>query len=175
MSLAILDLQVAQIFPIVSSQLAFPFRNLGFAIRTILAIFDLQITVIFLTKFRVNKRPEKKAKIDIQDRRHGGHVGFQTRTILAILIYRIPQYFLSSFESIGLSVQEKFKIHLQHGRHDTYLGFQIGMILVVFDLQVTLVHVLPISVHVPLQKHVYSNILKILPPKNEKKNFRKIF
>ena len=94
--------------------------------------------MIFSTKFRVNKRPEKKAKIDVQAGRNGGHVGFQTRTILAILIYRIPQYFLSSFESIGISVQ-KFKMHLQNGRHGTYLGFQIGMILAVFDLQVTLV------------------------------------
>ena len=50
--------------------------------------------------------------------------------------YRSPEY-QTSFESIGLSVQEKnFNIDFQNGSH---LGFQIRMILAFFDLQVTLI------------------------------------
>ena len=50
------------------------------------------------------------------------------------LIYKSPQCFLTSFESIGLSVQKKKrKIDFQDG---CLLGFSIGMILAIFDLQV---------------------------------------
>ena len=47
----------------------------------ILAIFDLQVTPVLPTKFRVNW---PKQKIDFQDGRHGGHLGFLVGTILAI-------------------------------------------------------------------------------------------
>ena len=55
--------------------------RLGFSTGTILAIFDLQVTLILPTKFRVNWPfgPEKN-KTDFPDGRHGFPVG----TILAI-------------------------------------------------------------------------------------------
>ena len=54
-------------------------------------------------------------------------------------LYRSPDN-QTSFESIGLSVQEKFNIDFQDGSH---LGLPIRMILAIFDLQVTLI--LPIK------------------------------
>ena len=58
----------------------------GFPIGTILAIFDLQVTLMLSSKFGVNWPliQEKKQKIDFQDGRHGGHLGFSIGTILAI-------------------------------------------------------------------------------------------
>ena len=76
----------------------------------------------------------KKWKIDIQD---GGHIGFPIRTILAFFIYKSPQCFLSSFQPIGLLVQDKkLKIDIQDGGHGGNLGFPIRTILAIFDLQV---------------------------------------
>ena len=53
---------------------------------TILAIFDLQVTLMLPTKFRSIDLLvlEKKQKIDLQDGHHGGHLGFLIGTILAI-------------------------------------------------------------------------------------------
>ena len=52
------------------------------------------------------------------------------------MIYKSPKCFLSSFKSVGLSVQEKkWKKDFQDGSH---LGFSIGNILASFDLQVPL-------------------------------------
>ena len=51
-------------------------------------------------------------------------------------LYHSPDY-QTSFESIGLSVQEKkFNIDFQDGGHP---GFPIRIILATFDLQVTLI------------------------------------
>ena len=58
--------------------------HLGFPIGTILATFDLQVTLMLSTKFRVNWHLGKKRKIDFKDGRHGGHLGFMIGTILAI-------------------------------------------------------------------------------------------
>ena len=58
--------------------------HLGFPIGTILAIFDLQVTLMVPSKFGVNwpfDSGKKKRKIDFQD---GGHLGFPIGTILAI-------------------------------------------------------------------------------------------
>ena len=59
--------------------------HLRFPIGTILAIFDLQVTLMLPSKFEVNwlfgSVQEKKRKIDFQD---GGHLGFPIGTILAI-------------------------------------------------------------------------------------------
>ena len=60
--------------------------HLGFPIGTILAIFDLQVTLMLPSKFGVN-RPfgsGEEAKIDFQDDGHGGRLGFPIGTILAI-------------------------------------------------------------------------------------------
>ena len=56
---------------------------LGFQIGTILAIFDLQVTLMLPSKFESIglSIQEKKWKIDFQD---GGHLGFPIGTILAI-------------------------------------------------------------------------------------------
>ena len=57
----------------------------GFTIGTILAIFDLQVTPVLPTKFRVNwPFSSGEAKIDFQDGCHGGLLGFPIGTILAI-------------------------------------------------------------------------------------------
>ena len=54
-------------------------------------------------------------------------------------LYHSPEY-QTSFESIGLSVQEKkFKIDYQDGGCGGHLGFPIRKILAIFDDQVTLI------------------------------------
>ena len=54
--------------------------HLGFSIGTILAIFDLKITLMLPTKFRVNWpfSSREEVKIGFQDGSHGRHVGFQS-------------------------------------------------------------------------------------------------
>ena len=98
--------------------------HLEFPIGTILAIFDLQVTPILLTKFQVNwpvDSGEEAKKIDVQDGGHGGPLGFPIGTM-----------------SIGFSFQEKKrKIYFQDGGHCGHLGFPIEMIFANFDLQVT--------------------------------------
>ena len=62
--------------------------------------FDLQVTPMLPTKFRVNwpSVQEKKRTKDFQDGRDGGHLGFPIGTILAILIYKSPRCFLPNLE-----------------------------------------------------------------------------
>ena len=83
--------------------------HLGFLIGTILPIFDLQVTPMLPTKFRV--------------------LNFRSERFKLFLIYKSPRCFLPSFESIGLLIQEKPKIYFQDGGH---LGFPIGTILAIF-------------------------------------------
>ena len=63
--------------------------NLGFLIKTILAMFYLQVPQILPTKFQVNWPfySGKKFKIDSQD---GGHFGFPIAMILAIFDRQDP-------------------------------------------------------------------------------------
>ena len=57
--------------------------------------------------------------------------------ILAIADLRVTRCFLSSFEPIGLLVQEKTrKIDFQDGGHGGHLGFPIRTILAIVYLQV---------------------------------------
>ena len=60
--------------------------HLRFPIGTILAIFDLQVTLMLASKFGVNWTfgSGEEAKIDFQDGGHGGHLGFPIGMILAI-------------------------------------------------------------------------------------------
>ena len=61
-------------------------------------------------------------------------------------LYRSPDY-QTSFESVGLSVQEKrFNTDFQDGSH---LGFPIRIILASFDLQVTLILPMKFQVYWP--------------------------
>ena len=63
----------------------------GFPIGMRLDIFDLQVTLMLPTKFRVNRLLGlgEKAKIDFQDGRHGGHLGFTIGTILATVALQV--------------------------------------------------------------------------------------
>ena len=63
--------------------------NLGFPIRTLLAIFDLQIIPMLPTEFQVNWPidQEKKRKMDSED---GRHLGFPIGMVLAIFDLRHP-------------------------------------------------------------------------------------
>ena len=95
----------------------------------ILATVDLQVTSTLSMNFWVGSGEKVQNKI------------FKMATIAAIwdslsqrfglfFIYKSPWCFLSSFESVGLSVQKKKgKIDFQDGRH---LGFPIGTILAIF-------------------------------------------
>ena len=58
-----------------------------FPIRTIFAIFDLQVTLMSFQSNALSVQ-EKKGKIDFQDSSHGGHLGFLVERILAILILK---------------------------------------------------------------------------------------
>ena len=60
--------------------------HLGFPIGMILAIFDLQVTLMVPSKFG-DKWPfgsGEEAKKDFQDGGHGGHLGFPIGMILAV-------------------------------------------------------------------------------------------
>ena len=54
----------------------------------ILAIFDLQVTLMLPSKFGVNWafRFRRRSEKDVQDGGHGGHLGFPIGTILAIFL-----------------------------------------------------------------------------------------
>ena len=71
--------------------------HLGFPIGTILAIFDLQVTLMLPTKFPVNwlLGLGKKRKIDFQD--GGDHLGFMIGTILAILDLQVTPILPTKF------------------------------------------------------------------------------
>ena len=112
--------------------------QLGFTIGTILAIFDLRVTPMLPTKFRVNW-PFSSGE-EAKNR-------FSSWLPSWISNWHNFSYFwstshpndLQSLESIGLSVQEKKqKIDFQDGGHGGHLGFLIRTILAIFDLQVTL-------------------------------------
>ena len=63
-------------------------------IRMILAISDLQVTLMFPTKIYVNwpfgSEEAKKKKKKFQDGGHGSHLAFWIRNILATFIYKSP-------------------------------------------------------------------------------------
>ena len=73
--------------------------HLGFAIGTILATFDLQVTLMLPSKFGVNWPfgSGEEAKIDFQDGGHGGHHGFPIGTILAIFDLQVTLMLPSKF------------------------------------------------------------------------------
>ena len=107
--------------------------QLGFTIGTILAIFDLRVTPMLPTKFRVNWpfSSGEEAK-----NRFSRWLPWRSSWISD---YKSSQCLLPSLESIGLSVQEKkLNIDFQDGGHGGHLGFLIRTILAIFDLQVNL-------------------------------------
>ena len=76
--------------------------HLGLPIGMILAVFELQVTLMLPTKFQVSwpNGSGEEAKIACR------HLGFPIGTFLAFFIYRSPRCFLPSFKSIGSSVQK---------------------------------------------------------------------
>ena len=71
--------------------------HLGFPIRMILAIFDLQVTLMLPTKFQVNWpfSSGEEAETDFQD---GHHLGFQIRTILAFFDLQVTLMLPTKFQ-----------------------------------------------------------------------------
>ena len=63
--------------------------HFGFLNEMILAIFSLQVTLMFLSSLESIglSVQERKRKIDLQAGSHGGYLEFPIRMILAILIY----------------------------------------------------------------------------------------
>ena len=67
----------------------------------ILAIFDLQVTLMLPTKFQVNYSllvQEKKQKIDFQDGCSGCHLGYLIRTILAVFDLQVTLMLPTKFQ-----------------------------------------------------------------------------
>ena len=100
--------------------------HLGFLIRMILAIFDLQLTPLLPTEFQVNwpfgSGDEAKSRFS----------WFTIITILVIFYLQGTPMYVQSFKSICLLVQEKRKIDFHDGCHAGHLGFMIGTILAIF-------------------------------------------
>ena len=73
--------------------------QLGFPIGRILAIFDLQVTLMLPSKFGINwpSGSGEEAKIDFQDGGHGGHLGLLIGTILAIFDLQVTLMLPSKF------------------------------------------------------------------------------
>ena len=118
--------------------------QLGFTSGTILAIFDLRVTPMLPTKFRVNwpfsSGEEAKNRFSRWLPWRPSWIS-DWHNFSYFLIYKSPQCLLWSLESIGLSVQEKkLNIDFQDGGHGGHLGFLIRTILAIFDLQVTRMH-----------------------------------
>ena len=63
----------------------------------ILAIFDLQVTLMLPSKFGVNWPFGSGERIEFQDGRHGGHLGFPIGTILAIFDLQVALMLPSGF------------------------------------------------------------------------------
>ena len=107
----------------------------------ILAIFDLQVTQLLPTNFRVNWPFGSGEEVKNRFSRWlpWRPSWFYDRHDFSYFWSTSPRCFLPSLESTDLSVQEKKqKIDFQDGCHGSHLGFPIGTILAIFDLQVIL-------------------------------------
>ena len=113
--------------------------HLGFPFGQILAIFDLQVTMVLLIKFWDSwgfRFKRRRAKWIFKLASMAAILDFRLKQFQLFLIYKLPWYYLRSFKSIGLSVQEKkCKMDFQDGGHVSYLGFLNGVILAIFDLR----------------------------------------
>ena len=120
--------------------------HLGFLISRILAIFDLQVTLMLPTKFGVNWPfgSGDEVKNRFQDGRHGGHLGFTIGTNLAIFDLQVTPMPPTKFQvnwPFGAGEDFQEKIDFQDGSHGGHPGFPIGTILgeeAIYDLQITL-------------------------------------
>ena len=66
----------------------------------ILAIYDLQVTLMLPTEFQVSWSlvQEKKGKTDVQDGHHGSHLGFPFGMILAIFDLQVILMLPTSYQ-----------------------------------------------------------------------------
>ena len=94
--------------------------------------FDLQVTPMLPSKFRVN-RPfgsGEEAKNRFSKWPPWRPSNFRLERVELILIFALPRCFLPSFRSVGLLVQEKKrKTDFEDSRHSGHLGFPIETIL----------------------------------------------
>ena len=96
-------------------------------------MLDILVTLMLPRKFQVNFPfiLGEEAKINFQDDGHrvshrNNFIFFFFFFFFFFLVYKSPHCFLSSFKSIGLSVQEKKRrINLQDGVHGDHFGFLI--------------------------------------------------
>ena len=112
-------------------------RHLGFPIGTSLAIFDLQVTQMLPTKFRVNlpfRSEEEKNRFLrwrpwrpswIAERKDFSCFALQDSLMLP-----------TSFKS-AIRFRRRSELDFQDSCHGSHLGFPIEKILAIFDLQVT--------------------------------------
>ena len=106
-------------------------------IGTILATFDLQVTPMLPTKFRVNCpfRSGEEANNRLSRWRPSW---FPIGTILAFLDLQVTLMLPTKFRvNWLLLLMKKQKIDFQDSPHGGHPGFTIGMNLAIFDLQVT--------------------------------------
>ena len=71
--------------------------HLGFLIGMILAIFDLQVTLMLPTKFHFNWPFGSGKETDFQDGCQGSHLEFLIRTILAIFDLQVTLILSTKF------------------------------------------------------------------------------
>ena len=105
--------------------------HLEFRIRKILAIFDLQVTLMLPTKFWVSwPLGSEVMKIDFQDNGHGCHLGLPTWTILAIFDLQVTPMLPTKFQvSWPFGSGEEAKNRFSRRRPRGHLGFLIRTIL----------------------------------------------
>ena len=133
--LAIFDLQVTSIHPLVSSQSAFRFRRRSSTKK-----------VREKSRECHNHKPQpfpdiKRKRKPTNPNKHKSIKHTKSTKI------KSPRYFKRNFESIGLSIQ-KFKIDFQDGGR---LGFPIRIFLGIFDLQVALILLTKFRVNWPFR------------------------
>ena len=96
----------------------------------------MHVTLILPTEFRVSW-PFGSGEEDINkfsNGRRSSNLGFQIGTGLASFDLQVTIILPTSFESVGISVQEtKGKICFQDGRHGDHLGSPIGMFKLIFS------------------------------------------
>ena len=112
-------------------------RWLGLPIGMILALFDLQVTPMFLIKFRVNWPLVQKRKIHFKMAAMAAILDSDWNDFSNFFLQvtpKLPTKFGVSWPfSSGAEAENRFSRWLPWG----HLGFPIGMILAIFDLQVT--------------------------------------
>ena len=95
---------------------------LGFSIRTILAVFDLQVTLILPIKYQVNWPfiSGEAAQNSFQGGGHGSHLVFQIGMILAIFHLQVAPILPILSRPFGIA-KRAFRSEIQDGRYGIHL------------------------------------------------------